>query len=362
MQTVFICIPTLVNAGAERFAVELACNVNKHKYKAYVVVTNKLDKSTAFYAQLCREGIEVLDVSDSSYYKEFKNIRTVIKEKKPCVIHTNVGAALHMLLPVWLEGKRVVHLFTTHSMGYRIFSGVKKGIMKLAFKTKKVVPVAICDTVKASVCDAYGLPEDKVYCIYNGVDTEKFPPKQEYCSDGVTRFVSVGTLYGIKNHSMLIEAFSIVKKAVDNVKLTIVGGGELYDELNEQIKSLGLENDVVLAGNRSNVSDYLSEADVYCCPSKVEGLPITVLEAMSVGLPIITTPAGGVVDIVKDGENGYIVPHGDAEEMAKKMILFASDIGLIKEKGAVSRKEVLNYDVRICADEYETLYERFLNR
>jgi glycosyltransferase involved in cell wall biosynthesis len=242
MVKVFICIPTLVKAGAERFVTELASKIDKREVDVSVVVTNHLDKNTAFYNQLNKVGIDVFDVSDKSYFKEFVKIRNLLKEYKPEIVHTNVGSALHMLIPTWMQGRKVKHIFTAHSMGYRIFSGFKKKIMQIAFKTRIVIPVAICDTVKKSICESYNLAESMVPCVYNGVDTTKFAPKEQYCADGITRFVSVGTLYELKNHSMLIEAFNIVRKKCDNVKLTIVGGGVLYGDLMQQIKNLNLEN------------------------------------------------------------------------------------------------------------------------
>ena len=359
MKTVLICIPMLNNAGAQRFVTELAINLDRQRFRAIVVTTSRSLPESEFHRQLVDGGIEVKDVSDGNYLKEIKNIRALLKQYSPDIVHSNIGSALHVLVPVWMQGKKTVHIFTAHSMGYRIFTGAKKKLMQFAFKTCKIIPVGICDTVKKSICESYGLSEDKVPCVYNGVDTEKFTPKESYCKDGLVNFISVGTLYGLKNHSMLIDAFSIVRKSAENVKLTIVGGGELHSALDEQIRALGLEGDVMLVGDRPNVADYLSSADVYCCPSKVEGLPITVLEAMSVGLPIITTPAGGVVDIVKDGENGYIVPHNDAKAMAEKMLLLASSINIIEEKGKSSRKEALQYDEKLCVKGYEIIYDTY---
>ena len=351
----------LNNAGAQRFVTELALNLDKKNYKAVVVTTTKELPESEFHRQLVAGGIEVRDVSDSNYLKEIRNVIELLKEYRPDIVHSNVGSALHVLFPVLMWANKTTHIFTAHSMGYRIFKGAKKKLMQFAFKTRKVVPVAICDTVKKSICESYGLSDDKVPCVYNGVDTAKFKAKEEYCADGIVRFISVGTLYALKNHSMLIEAFARVKKENDNVRLTIVGGGELHGTLNEQVRSFGLEDYVELVGDRPNVADYLSASDVYVCPSKVEGLPITVLEAMSVGLPIVTTPAGGVVDIVKDGENGYIVPHSDVNAMAKKMLLFVESKSRVIEMSKKSRAKALEFDVMKCAKGYEKLYYRLKN-
>ena len=354
---VLIFIPMLNSGGAQRFVTELALGMDRERFDVMVATTTGALPDAAFHKQLTEQGIRVRDVSDRKYGKEFRKIRALLKEFRPDVVHSNVGSALHVLLPVLAEGKRVTHYFTSHSMGYRIFAGAKKRLMQFFFRRGAVVPVAICDTVKKSLCDAYGLRESQVPCVYNGVDTKKFPPKGTYCADGTVHFVSVGTLYGLKNHAALIDAFSEVKKVRGNTRLTIVGGGPLFDTLQAQIERLGLADSVTLTGDQPDVGVYLGAADVYCCPSKVEGLPITVLEAMSTGLSVVTTPAGGVVDIVREGVNGFIVPHGDVAAMAEKMVALAGDRATLEAMGRASREESLRYDITLCVNGYQALYE-----
>lgn len=358
MNKIMICIPTLASAGAERFATELACNINRKKFEPIVLVTNKLDKTSSFYKQLLSQNISVYYFNDCPYRKKVWKIRNLIRKEKPSIIHTNVGAALHMLLPIAISFTRARHLFTAHSMGYRIFCGFKKFIMEFCFYTKLVIPVAICDTVKQSLIDAYKLKSVDVECVYNGVDTNVFCPSKTEKENSQTTFVSTGTLYHIKNHELLINAFSILHKEWPDTLLRIIGDGELREQLNKQVDELGLTNSVIFEGNQSDIVPYLRLSDVYCCTSKVEGLPISVLEAMACGLPIISTPAGGVVDIVKDGENGFIVNSND-KIIAKKMNELAKNKSLIKNMGKKSRELVMKYDIIKCAEGYEELYEKY---
>ena len=212
MKKIFIAIPTLRSGGAERFATELACNINRDKFECSVIVTRKLDKTSAFYDKLINNGIRVIDISDSNYIKEVVNAVKLLRKEKPSIIHTNVGAALHMLAPIIISGTKSTHLFTAHSMGYRIFAGAKKRIVNVCFKKRWIIPVGICDTVKQSLVEAYHLKSSDVECVYNGVDTEIFYPCEKEKDDSKIVFVSTGTLYHIKNHELLIDAFSIVHK------------------------------------------------------------------------------------------------------------------------------------------------------
>lgn len=358
MKKIMICIPTLASAGAERFATELACNIHRDKYEPIVLVTNKLDKNSSFYKKLISENIKVYYFEDCSFRKKVWKIRALIRTEKPCIIHTNVGAALHMLLPIAISFTMTRHLFTAHSMGYRIFGGFKKTIMKVCFHTKLVIPVAICDTVKQSLIEAYNLKSENVECVYNGVDTAAFCPLEVEKKSSQIVFVSTGTLYHIKNHELLINAFSLVHKEYNNVMLRIIGDGELREQLKNQVEELGLSNAVIFEGNQSDVAPYLRTSDIYCCTSKVEGLPISVLEAMSCGLPIVSTPAGGVVDIVRENENGFIV-ESDEKAMAEKMIKLTKDVEMTKKMGKKSRELVMKYDIIKCAEGYEELYKKY---
>lgn len=358
MKKIMICIPTLASAGAERFATELACNIDRERFEPIIMVTTRLDENSAFYKKLLSKNVKIYDFGNCGYKNKIWKIRNVIRKEKPSIIHTNVGAALHMLLPIFLSFTNAKHLFTTHSMGYRIFNGYKKRIMQFCFRTKIVIPVAICDTVKQSLVEAYGLKSENIECVYNGVDTDLFHPLESKREDSNTVFVSTGTLYHIKNHKLLIDAFTIVHKNDPNTTLRIIGDGELRSDLIAQVKSLNLENAVKFEGNQSDIARYLNMSDVYCCTSKVEGLPIAVLEAMACGLPVITTPAGGVVDIVKDGVNGFVV-ESNSNELANRMLSLSNNQSLRKICGEKSRQIAHEHSMEKCAKEYEALYEKY---
>lgn len=343
MIKIFMCIPSLASAGAERFVTELACNLDRTKYEPIVVVTNILSQGSSFYQKLLQEKISIYDVSDKNYFCEVSNMIRLLRKEKPDIIHSNVGALLHVLLPVVLYGKCRAHLFTVHSMGYRIFSGMKKRLVSFCFRRRKVIPVAISDTVRQSVVDAYKIPKDNIELVYNGVDTQHFNCVERLLKSTVT-IITTGTLYHIKNHELLIDAFEKAQQKLPNLRLVIVGDGKLRNNLEDKVNELELQDKVLFAGNQRDVCKFLNEADIYCCTSKVEGLPIAVLEAMACGLPIITTPAGGVVDIVQEEENGFIVNY-DAECISKKMVELASDEALRHEMGNASRSIALKREI-----------------
>ncbi|MCR5600119.1 MAG: glycosyltransferase family 4 protein [Ruminococcus sp.] len=355
MKTVFLCTPTLLNAGAQRFVTELACNLDRSKFRPVVVINNYLDKEAAFYKKLVREGITVIDVSGRT--EVFKAVKA-IKKEKPAVIHTNVGSGLHMLLPIMLSGTKAKHLFTTHSMAYRLFHGMKRRIMEYAFSRKKVIPVAICDTVRDSVAEEYKLSKNDIEMVYNGVDTKLFVPNNAEKNSGTFTFITTGRVEAVKNHALLIEAFELFSKKFPEPCLRILGGGELMCEMKTKAADAGLAEKVIFEGDQSNVAEFLEKSDVYCCTSKVEGLPIAVLEAMACGLPVVTTAAGGVADIVRNGRNGFVT-ESDPQAIADKMEKLYKDEMLRRAMSSESRKMAVELDIRKCAEGYEKLYEKY---
>lgn len=357
MKAILICIDTLSTAGAQRFVTELACNLIS-PYKPIIIVTNRLDVESSFYKKLCANHVAVIDVSDRSIFKETSKIINVIQDNNVKLIHSNVGAVFYVMLAHLLCGFNGHHIFTVHSMGFRIFDGKKKKLIKLFFKKGWIIPVAICDTVKASMMEAYNLNEGQVECIYNGVDTTIFKPDDSKKIDNIFTIVNVASMYWIKNHKLLVDAFAIIHKKYNNTRLILLGDGELRVEIENQVRNLGLQKSVFFYGNCSDVAKYLNASDVYCCTSEVEGLPLSVLEAMACGLPIVSTPAGGVVDIVKDGENGYIIPY-DAEKIAIKIINLIENEELRQCMSIDSRNKAIFINENECISAYECLYEKY---
>lgn len=349
---VILCIPSLISGGAQRFVTELALSLDRKQFDIYVMVTSRLDK-TSYYRQLIESNIKVINCSASNYLFTFFKIFYYFIKIRPKIIHSNLNSVFHVFIPSLFF--RCAHVFTFHSMASRVIIGTKKKLLKKLIQLKFIVPIAICNTVKKSIMHEYRLEEQQVYCIYNGVNTSKFKQKQVY-SDTIKTFINVGTLYDIKNQSMLINAFRNVYVQFPDTILLLVGDGILREQLELQVEQLKLGKSVIFLGERDDIEGILSQADVFCLTSKVEGLPISVLEAMSVGLPIITTPAGGVVDIVENKINGFIVPQGNEEFLSQKMIELIKNPKIAKDMGTLSRKKAIELDELICAKQYQDVY------
>ena len=134
------------------------------------------------------------------------------------------------------------------------------------------------------------------------------------------RIVTVGRLISQKNHTMLIEAFADIHNKYPQYGLDIYGEGELRGMLQQKIDHLGLTQSVLLRGQTNGVVDILATAQIFVLSSNVEGMPNALMEAMALGLPCVSTDVSGVRDIVNDGVNGYVVPKGDVELLAERIV------------------------------------------
>ena len=185
---------------------------------------------------------------------------------------------------------------------------------------------------------------DKLKVVHMSVDTDRFvPPVQPRHSDGPLRILSVGRLVAEKGAPVLVDAVAKLTRRGVPVEVRIVGGGELEADLGSQIAQAGLQNLVTLVGTvgQDDILDEYHWADVFCLPSFQEGLPVVLMEAMSTQLPVVTTPINGIPELVKDGQNGGLVPPGRADLLAEALAGLAADTAYRRALGEQARKDVL---------------------
>jgi glycosyltransferase involved in cell wall biosynthesis len=156
----------------------------------------------------------------------------------------------------------------------------------------------------------------------------------------------VGNLDRLKAHDVLLEAFARLSPELSNWRLAIVGGGDEEKTLGEQVRALGIADRVDWYGRVANPFVFYHAATIFALPSRSEGMPNALMEAMSCGLPVIVSNASpGPLDLVKDGETGLVVPVGDPSALAKAIELLASNAGLRKGLADAARKRVSEYEL-----------------
>ena len=159
----------------------------------------------------------------------------------------------------------------------------------------------------------------------------------------------------VKNHALLLEAMARLRGAGREVSLTLVGDGPLRSRLVEHAQALGVSDCVRFAGRQRDTAAFYRRADIFVLLSTYEGMPMSILEAMAAGLPVVATRAGGVPEIVKDGVNGALVK-ADAGAAAAAIAAICDDHALYQRLSAAAVKASAAHSARAMMENYVDLY------
>ena len=191
--------------------------------------------------------------------------------------------------------------------------------------------------------------------IYNPVSDQVFNlprPQKE------NRIISIGKLYPQKNQKMLIEAFSKVSEKFKDLELFIYGEGPLRQQLTELIKKLNLEERVFLPGVDDNIIVKMNNSKLFCMTSNYEGMSNALIEAVCVGLPIITTDVSGAKEIINNGVNGEIVGVGEIDELATTISRLLSDEERMNRYSEVNRSKAELFKKESVVDQWENVIKK----
>jgi glycosyltransferase involved in cell wall biosynthesis len=204
-----------------------------------------------------------------------------------------------------------------------------------------------------------GYPERMLRMIPNAVQTERFRASSAVRDPAaVPTVIFVGRIQPVKGLEVLLRAWKMVLARLP-ARLLIAGDGGQLPELKRFAADTGIAESVTFTGEVSDVPARLEQADLYVQPSYQEGLPNSVLEAMSAGLPIVATRISGNEDVVADGVNGMLVPAGDAESLAHALATLLADRERAREFGRQSRRIIeQRFQLSAVVDQLVTTYRR----
>ncbi|MBN1796648.1 MAG: glycosyltransferase family 4 protein [Sedimentisphaerales bacterium] len=206
------------------------------------------------------------------------------------------------------------------------------------------------------------LPSADISVICNGVDAEKFKPNQAKSKDDTFRLITVGRLSPTKRVDMLIDTVGILKAGGINVKLKVIGGGALKNQLKQTVldKCLGDCVEIIGRVETQQMPQLYRQADIYVSATMQEGMSNAMLEAMACGLPIVTTKCEGLAELVAD--NGTIVNMASAEAIAEAVKKLLDDKSMYISMSQSARHRAEQFTWKKVADSYLRLYEKVLGR
>jgi glycosyltransferase involved in cell wall biosynthesis len=353
----------LGRGGAERLLVSGAKRIDRSHFE--IEIAYLLPWKDALVPELERLGVRThcLGGSRALDVGWISRLHRVVKQGRFDLVHT------HMPYPALgartIPRGRTAIVHTEHNSWERYRHSVRWA-NRLTYSRNAAV-IAVSHAVAASIRPVRGARKwPPVHVVHHGAELSDFCPStpasrtrgrkrlglhQESLVIG-----SVGNFTAKKDHQTLLEATARVARSGPDVQLVIVGTGPLEDALREATHSLGLTDRVVFTGSRDDVPELLPAFDVFALSSRIEGLPISLLEAMATGLPSVATSVGGVPEIVTDGDEGLLVPARDASALADALNSLLDDPEGMKAAGARAAQTARRFDIARAVRDIEEVY------
>ena len=302
----------------------------------------------------------------------------LIRRERPQILHTHTAKAgtVGRLAARLAGGARppiVVHTFHGHVLrGYfgplrsRIFRWLERWLARHTTALVAVSPQVRDDLVAFGVA-----PPEKFVVIRLGIeleqrvaDTDGRSETRRYLGIPPDRFTVgwIGRMTAIKNTEDVLSAFKALRTGGVEATLCMVGDGPDRAELERRAHELGIMRDTLFLGYQQDVAPFYAAFDALVLPSSNEGTPVSVIEALAARTPVVATRVGGVPDVVREGEDGFLVETGDTEALADRLARLAADPELRERMGARARERVLpRYEVSRLVDDVDRLYRTLLS-
>ena len=285
----------------------------------------------------------------------------VCRRERPDIIHLNSAKAAFVGRLAGALARTPVRIVSIHGWSFSV-----PGIPRAAVWADRLVRPLTTATICVSEYDrevgiAAGMCErERTVVIHNGIDVRGFEATNHGRRD-VPVVAFVGRLAPQKDPETLIRALAMLER--NSYHAVVAGSGPDADSIAAEIERLGLNDSVDLLGVRDDVSEILGSADVFVLSSIYECLPISVLEAMAAGLPVVATKVGGVPELVVDGQTGFIVGSRDPEALAQAIRKLLANPHLRRRFGDAARARVEDrFDIKRFRLEHVEVYRRELER
>jgi glycosyltransferase involved in cell wall biosynthesis len=363
-----LAIAGLHHGGAERVIASLCNHLDKSKFS--VTVCWRMARG-AIGEELMAQGHEVIGLPELdpavTPYRRFLVLKKLMQEKRIDVLHTHDTGALADGAQCRMLGSKTRLVHTFHFGNYPILRK-RQVLMELVFGRIADHLVAVGVEQAKQIRQALWLSSSKLDTVYNGVGLPTFDPSADPLRSYRHRpgqpvvIGSISTLTEQKGVTFLLETADILRRKNTNCIFLIVGGGPLQQELESKCKKLGLTDTVHFLGWVPNAANnVLPFLDVFCQSSLWEANSIVLLEAMAVGLPIVTTDVGESRHVIEEGRSGRIVKPRDPEAMADALAMLVGQRELREQMGHCARQDFVDkFTLHKMIARYQEVYEDLL--
>ena len=350
-------LASLGSGGAERVVSLLANKMAEYGHQVEIVC---LKFNDIYYQISPKVKVTFAMQHTKSRFKELFWLRKYIKKQKPnVVIPFTEGVYCFTIMSLLGTG---IPIIASERLDPTAMSTTRKLLKTL------LLPYADWFVVQTQSIKEY-FPQSiqkKTSIIYNPVNDDVFglpllSLKGRKGGERLNRIISVGRLFPQKNQEMMIRAFARIAEEFPDWQLVIYGEGPMRSSLELIVDSLQLRGRVSLPGRTEHVIEELRRSKIFCMSSDYEGMSNAMIEAICVGLPIVTTDVSGVRELVKDGVNGFVVPCGDVVKLSTSFLELMNNGQLIKDfsKYSYAKRELFKIDSIV--EQWEKLIQQIIS-
>lgn len=353
--------------GLEMLLVECVNRMPAHKYRHAVVC---LTRYSDFVRKITQPGVEVYALEKppglglGTHVKLWKLLRRL----RPTLLHTYNLAAMEYAFTAACAGVPI----RVHAEHGRDASDPEGKNPKHNFLRRRLAPfidryVPVSDDLQRWLDQVVAIAPGKIALIKNGVDTERFATQAGDTSASPWQagdFVigTVARVQDVKHHKGLVQAFielrALLPQHAGRLRLSIIGDGPLLPSVKAQVAAAGLDDVVWLPGARSDIAALMHSFSLFALPSLAEGTPVSLLEAMACGLPVVASNVGGIPEVIQNGEHGSLVPVADSTALAAAIARYVEDPALAARHGRAARERIeQRYSMQAMLAAYTGLYD-----
>ncbi len=340
-----------------------------------VKAMKKQDYQTAIICQpqsplekfCCDKSIPCIPVSmigEMDFFAGFR-ISLICKQQNFNILHLHSGHAL--AIGIWAKlFNSKFKLVASRRVDYHI---KKNWFSQFKYKSRFIDKIVCISYAIENVLIQDDVPQNKLVTIHSGIDINKFsnmPTPENFKRDlGIAENkILIGTIAamsGQKDYPNLLKAAKIVVEQNDDVIFCAVGDGPHRQKIIKMADEFGLMNRFIFAGFREDIGNFLKAFDIFVLASKKEGLGTSILDAQSVGLPVIACEVGGIPEIISDGKNGLLVPPKNEQKLAEAILKLVKNTQFRKKLGENARESVKQFDIHRTIEKNIKLYEQILS-
>jgi len=301
----------------------------------YRFVVACLDQVGELGDALVDEGIAVVNLGrrPGLDWRCVRRLHQLLASETVDVIHAHQYTPFAYSVATRAFGRRPPVLFTEHGRFFPDYPSFKRRVFNRLVTSRRDRYVAVGQSVRRALIDNEGLSPKRIDVVYNGIDTTALTPNADLRQE-VRRELGLGDefavmqvarLDSIKDHATAVRAIKAAARQRPDIRLFIIGDGPERPSIESVIAELGLQNRVTLLGTRSDVRRLLAAADGFLLTSVSEGIPVTIIEAMAAGVPVVSTSVGGIPEMLKHETTGLLANTGDAQGLADNLVRLADD-------------------------------------